>query len=177
MTEGGLTPKQRMFVAEYLVDFNATQAAIRAGYSPDSASVQGSRLLSYANVSGAINEAVMSREETLLRITDIARGDLADLFDITSLGFVVDLAKAKADNKTKLLKKVKQKVTTITRQVGKDQPPEEVEIVDTEIELLSQLEALQMLAKFHKLLTEKTDMALTVAADVLVLPGKVPGNT
>ena len=33
----GLTAKQSRFVEEYLVDLNATQAAIRAGYSPDSA--------------------------------------------------------------------------------------------------------------------------------------------
>ena len=32
-----LTPKQRRFVAEYFIDLNATQAAIRAGYSPKTA--------------------------------------------------------------------------------------------------------------------------------------------
>jgi phage terminase small subunit len=45
-----LTPKQRRFVAEYLVDLNATQAAIRCGYSKKTASAQGSRLLSKAKV-------------------------------------------------------------------------------------------------------------------------------
>lgn len=39
-----LTPKQQRFVAEYLVDMNATQAAIRAGYSQKTADVQGPRL-------------------------------------------------------------------------------------------------------------------------------------
>ena len=42
---GRLTPKQERFVAEYLVDMNATQAAIRAGYSRKTADVQGPRLL------------------------------------------------------------------------------------------------------------------------------------
>jgi phage terminase small subunit len=37
-----LTPKQRRFVDEYLVDLNATRAAIRAGYSPRSANEQAS---------------------------------------------------------------------------------------------------------------------------------------
>lgn len=46
-----LTPKQAMFVREYLVDLNATQAAIRAGYSAKTANEQGARLL--ANVSVA----------------------------------------------------------------------------------------------------------------------------
>lgn len=37
----GLTPKQARFIAEYLIDLNATQAAIRAGYSEDSAAIIG----------------------------------------------------------------------------------------------------------------------------------------
>ena len=49
-----LTPKQQRFVAEYLIDLNATQAAIRAGYSSLTAYAQGSRLLSKAEVSAAI---------------------------------------------------------------------------------------------------------------------------
>lgn len=49
-----LTDKQARFVREYLVDLNAKQAAIRAGYSPRSAEVEGSRLLKHAKVSAAI---------------------------------------------------------------------------------------------------------------------------
>jgi phage terminase small subunit len=49
-----LSPKQRRFVAEYLVDLNGTQAAIRAGYSPRTAKVQGSRLLTNADVAQAV---------------------------------------------------------------------------------------------------------------------------
>ena len=37
----GLSPKQKLFVNEYLVDLNATEAALRAGYSPKSAKVIG----------------------------------------------------------------------------------------------------------------------------------------
>jgi phage terminase small subunit len=40
-----LTAKQRRFVEEYLVDLNAKQAAIRAGYSPDTARQMGSENL------------------------------------------------------------------------------------------------------------------------------------
>jgi hypothetical protein len=49
-----LTPKQERFVAEYLIDLNATQAAIRAGYSADTAKQQGSRLLTNADVAAAV---------------------------------------------------------------------------------------------------------------------------
>jgi phage terminase small subunit len=44
MIQGELTPKQRRFVDEYLMDLNATQAAIRAGYSTHTAEQQGARL-------------------------------------------------------------------------------------------------------------------------------------
>lgn len=49
-----LSPKQERFVAEYLVDLNATQAAVRAGYSKRTASEQGSRLLGNVRVSEAV---------------------------------------------------------------------------------------------------------------------------
>lgn len=51
-----LTEKQARFVAEYLVDLNATQAAIRSGYSAKTAQEQGSRLLSNAMVSAAVSD-------------------------------------------------------------------------------------------------------------------------
>ena len=51
-----LTPKQRRFVNEYCVDENATQAAIRAGYSEDSAGQIGHALLKKVEISAAIKE-------------------------------------------------------------------------------------------------------------------------
>jgi len=53
-----LTPKQAAFVREYVVDKNGKQAAIRAGYSPKTAEVQASRLLSYAKVRAAVDAAL-----------------------------------------------------------------------------------------------------------------------
>ena len=50
----GLKPKQHRFVAEYLVDLNASQAAIRAGYSRKNANVNGPRLLANAGVAAAV---------------------------------------------------------------------------------------------------------------------------
>ena len=49
-----LTPKQRRFVSEYLLDLNATQAAMRAGYSPKAANRQASRLLSNVDIMAAV---------------------------------------------------------------------------------------------------------------------------
>ncbi len=58
-----LTARQERFVDEYLVDLNAKQAAIRAGYSPKSAHVEGSRLLTNAKVAAAIAAAKRERAE------------------------------------------------------------------------------------------------------------------
>lgn len=50
----GLTDKQRLFCIYYVKSFNATQSAIKAGYAPDSAHVEGSRLLRNAKVADEI---------------------------------------------------------------------------------------------------------------------------
>lgn len=51
-----LTAKQEAFVREYLIDLNATQAAIRAGYSAETAYSQGQRLLKHVEVASAISK-------------------------------------------------------------------------------------------------------------------------
>jgi phage terminase small subunit len=61
MRPGGLTPKQQRFVDEYLIDLNATQAAIRSGYSEKTAAEQSSRLLSKAKIA----EAVAARQAAI----------------------------------------------------------------------------------------------------------------
>lgn len=58
-----LTPKQQRFVDEYLIDLNATQAAIRAGYSEKTANEQGSQLLAKLSISESIAAAMKKREQ------------------------------------------------------------------------------------------------------------------
>ncbi len=58
-----LTPRQARFVEEYLLDLNATQAAIRAGYSKKTAYSQGQRLLKHVEVAAAIQKAQEARSE------------------------------------------------------------------------------------------------------------------
>lgn len=57
-----LAPMQRQFVAEYLVDLNATEAAKRAGYSAKTARSQGQRLLTNADIQDALGRAMAKRE-------------------------------------------------------------------------------------------------------------------
>lgn len=60
-----LTPRQQLFVDEYLVDLNATQAAIRAGYSAKTAKQAGSRLLTNVDVLAVVNKTRTSRAEKM----------------------------------------------------------------------------------------------------------------
>ena len=60
-----LTPKQQRFVDEYLVDLNATQAAIRAGYSKKTAKEQAARLLTKANVQAELQKRRKKIEKKL----------------------------------------------------------------------------------------------------------------
>jgi phage terminase small subunit len=60
-TADKLSPKERLFVEDYLVDLNATRAAINAGYSPRSAEVTGHRMLRKAKVREAVREAMAER--------------------------------------------------------------------------------------------------------------------
>ena len=83
-----LTAKQQRFVAEYLIDLNQTQAAIRAGYSEKTAAEQASRLLTNVKVSEAVQAAMKARSErtqidadwVLKRLARDATADLADLY-------------------------------------------------------------------------------------------------
>lgn len=85
----GLTPKQQRFVAEYLIDLNATQAAVRAGYSAKTASSIGEQNLRKLEIASAIAEAQEKRSErtaidadwVLKRLAEEAVADLADIID------------------------------------------------------------------------------------------------
>ena len=56
-----MTPRQERFVHEYLIDLNATKAAIRAGYSKHSASTSAWRLLTKSQVKAAVAEGMAAR--------------------------------------------------------------------------------------------------------------------
>lgn len=77
-----LTPKQQRFVEEYLIDLNATQAAIRAGYSEKTAQEQSSRLLSNVMVQEAVQKAKNKlSERTELTVDMVVNGLLKEAQD------------------------------------------------------------------------------------------------
>ena len=96
-----LTARQERFVREYMVDLNGTQAAIRAGYSPGSAKVTASRMLTQANVAAELSRLSQERLEVvevnaewvLRRLVQLADVDIGDVFRADgSLKAVVDMS-------------------------------------------------------------------------------------
>lgn len=71
-----LTAKQQRFVEEYLVDLNATQAAIRAGYSSKTAEQQGFQLLQKTSVAAAISEHRAKVSKRIGRTIDDIMADI-----------------------------------------------------------------------------------------------------
>ena len=76
-----LSAKQRRFVEEYLVDLNASQAALRAGYSPHTAAKIGTHLMAKSSIAHAIQRAMDVRSKR----TDITADRV--LREIACLGY------------------------------------------------------------------------------------------
>lgn len=139
-----LTNKQRQFINEYFVcGMNASEAARRAGYK-GKANVVGSLLLANVSIREKINhrleQAQMSADEVLARLTDYARSDFSDFIDVQHGYTSFDLAKAQEAGKLHLIKKFKITKTGI------------------ELELHDPMRALELLGKHHRLLTDKIEV-------------------
>lgn len=88
-----LTAKQQRFCDEYLIDLNATQAAIRAGYSPKTACEQASRLLANVKVQEviAVKMAIRSKrtginqDRVLMEIAKMAFVNIDDVIDLNTV--------------------------------------------------------------------------------------------
>ena len=76
-----LEEKQKMFCKEYLVDFNGTQAAIRAGYSKKTANEQASRLLTKVNVQTYLKQLIEKRNERTKITQDEVIADIIKVKD------------------------------------------------------------------------------------------------
>ena len=74
-----MTPKQARFVDEYLIDLNATQAAIRAGYSAKTAESMASRLLRNVKVQESISKRMKDREKRTEITQDMVLRELAKI--------------------------------------------------------------------------------------------------
>jgi phage terminase small subunit len=111
MKPARLNDKGKLFIEEYLVDFHATQAAIRAGYSQRTAYSIGSRLLKKVEIRAEVDrrlaDLTMSKHEVLARLTRHARGSLQDVMAMDADGqYYIDLAQCARAGKMDLIKSV-----------------------------------------------------------------------
>lgn len=152
-----LTDKQRLFVAEYITDFNASAAARRAGYSPKRADQIGYENLRKPDIQTAVDEAVAER----LRALGVTASKVLE--EITKLGFsnmldyirVVDDGKAYVDLSeiTRDQAAAIQEITAETFTVGSGKDAEPVR--RTKFKLSDKKASLELLGKHLKLFTDK----------------------
>jgi len=95
-----MNAKQKLFIAEYLKDSNASAAARRAGYSERTAGAIGHELLKKPEIAGAVKDAqaaamtagIVSLEEAMKIVSDIARGSKNEFAKLQAVGVLERLA-------------------------------------------------------------------------------------
>jgi len=151
-SEFQITDRMKKFVDEYLVDFNATQAAIRAGYSPDTANEQGSQLLARPDIRELVAEGqkeIMERTQTfqdnaVAELKIVGFSDLADFLTVKEGGIVEQKSFDQlTKEQTKCIKKIKQTVRTSHSSDGTILH----QTATLEIELHDKLKALELLGR------------------------------
>jgi phage terminase small subunit len=156
-------PRHQKFVSEYLIDFNATKAAERAGYSKRSALTTGSRLLKYADIRAAVDagkvrgqqQAEMTAIQVLKELAMLARSDVQH-YRMGADGHIA-LATGAPPFAMRAVSSVRMKRRTIPAGPGK--PP--IVEHDLEFRLWSKDKALENLAKHFALLVERHEVNLT----------------
>jgi phage terminase small subunit len=160
---GRLTERQKTFVAEYLVDLNGRQAAIRAGYSPRSATQTASYNLARPVIAEAVAEEQAKRlavidmraEEVLSELAAIARANFLDYMRIDEAGEpIIDLSGLDHTRAVALADVTIESLTT------------ERKIRRVRVKLQDKLGALDRLARHYGLLRgNRSDKSVDVPAD------------
>lgn len=149
-----LTVKQRMFVEEYLIDLNATQAAIRAGYSVKTADQQGSRMLANVKVQQAIAERMAERskrtgvnqDRVVLELSKIAFLKMTDVVDRNGA-----IKQDASEDDLACIESIKYKESD--NEYGGS--------VEREVKVASKLKALELLGKHLGMWNDKLDVNVT----------------
>lgn len=166
-----LTPKQQAFVNEYLIDLNATQAAIRAGYSEATAQEQGSRLLSNVKVSEAIQAAMDKRAKRTEVTADRVIRELAKLAFANVQDFVDESGALK--NPLELSRDDAAAIQELTQEsIGNG---EEV-VLRRKYKLSDKKGNLELLGRHLKLFTDKVENSGAVDLNLSVSFVKPRGN-
>lgn len=156
-----LTAKQKAFVDEYLIDLNATQAAIRAGYSVKTATEIGSENLTKPNIQQAIGEAMAERskrtgvnqDRVVLELAKLAFVKMTDIVD--SHGRILDTA---TEDDLSCIESIKYKSSETD--TGSS--------IEREVKVSSKLKALELLGKHLGMWNDKLDVNI---AQPIVITG------
>lgn len=158
--------KQQRFVEEYLIDLNATQAAIRAGYSKKTAGQIGHELLKKPETQAAIDEAMKARSERTkitadAVMTELAKLGFANMLDYVrvsdgGLGFL-DLSAVTRDQAAAIVEMTTEEVSGGRDADGEDGPP----ILKTKIKLADKRAALVDLGKHLGMFVSRSEIDVT----------------
>lgn len=158
-----MTKKQKLFCEEYLIDLNATQAAIRAGYSPKTANEQGSRLLANVSIRTYIDKAMAERskrtgvnaDRVIQELARVAFVNAPDVVDIKTATVRPDAS----EDDTAAIASVKVKVVD-----------GDFSSIEREIRFADKLKALELLGKHLGMFTDKlnvnAEMAVKIVDDI-----------
>lgn len=145
-----MTKKQKRFVEEYLIDLNATQAAIRAGYSPDTAKSIGSENLTKPDIQARIAKAMAERSKRTGVNADRVVTELAKIAFVNASDVIdADTATLRSDaapEDTAAIQSVKVKT------FGEDG-------LEREIKMADKLKALELLGKHLGMFKDKVELS------------------
>lgn len=150
-----MNSKQQCFVEEYLIDLNATQAAIRAGYSPKTAKVIGCENLAKPEISNAISRAMAERSRRTGISQDRVVQELAKIAFVNITDICDPAGRIKATAKEEDLAAIE---GLRIKQSRSDTGSSE----EREVKLCSKLKALELLGKHLGMWNDKVDLNLNV---------------
>jgi phage terminase small subunit len=152
------TAKQRAFVLEYPKDFNATQAALRAGYSAKTAFAIGSENLRKPLIKAAVEEEfkrrALSLDEILARLEEQATASIANFLVINPDGDRIAFDPEFVQQSGHLIKNIKAKTTVKYSEKG-----DQFEYTSLEITLHDAQRALELLGKHHQAFTDRLELS------------------
>lgn len=154
-----LTPKQKLFVDEYLIDLNATQAAIRAGYSPNNADKIGSELLGKTRVSDAISKAMAERS----RRTGINQDRI--LMELAKIALVNPANVVDFDEATILDSALPEDLAAVASVKVKRFPTKEGEGIEREIKFYDKTKALDLAGRHLGMFKDKLEVSGTLETE------------
>lgn len=158
----GMTPKQTLFVAEYLANgLNATQAAISAGYSQKSAEVEGSRLLRNAKVAAVVAGKTEKRLDKLEITAEKVLRELALMGFSNMLDYMtIEDGKLKEFDYSTLTRDQASAIQEITMDTaGGSGDGERKLVLRTRFKLASKIGSLELLGKHLELFTERLKLS------------------